>query len=49
MVTESAAGDATARLLSTRMRDAVGNEVADVVAGASGLAGPCPGLTIIST
>jgi hypothetical protein len=48
MVTESA-GDATVRLSSTRMGDAAGNEAADVVVGASGLAGPCPGLTIIST
>jgi hypothetical protein len=42
MVTESAAGDATARLSSMRMGDAVGNGAADVVVGASGLAGLAP-------
>jgi len=42
MVTESAAGDATVRLSSTRMGDAVGNEAADVVVGACRLAGLAP-------
>jgi len=42
MVTESEAGDATARLSSARMGDALGNDAADVVVGACRLAGPAP-------